>query len=67
MHTSDLLKHIYDINFSYLLLAHLFIVQDKSSAIFRLVIYFVFANTLSAFSLPLMFLLPVSHPFVFHF
>ncbi|MGQ7191547.1 flagellar transcriptional regulator FlhD, partial [Escherichia sp. HC-CC] len=32
MHTSELLKHIYDINLSYLLLAQRLIVQDKASA-----------------------------------
>ena len=36
MHTSELLKHIYDINLSYLLLAQRLIVQDKASAMFRL-------------------------------
>ncbi|EFH8903857.1 hypothetical protein GSY43_24450 [Escherichia coli] len=30
MHTSELLKHIYDINLSYLLLAQRLIVQDKA-------------------------------------
>ncbi|WP_171948653.1 flagellar transcriptional regulator FlhD, partial [Escherichia coli] len=30
MHTSELLKHIYDINLSYLLLAQCLIVQDKA-------------------------------------
>ena len=35
MHTSELLKHIYDINLSYLLLAQRLIVQDKASAMFR--------------------------------
>ncbi len=33
MHTSELLKHIYDINLSYLLLAQRLIVQDKASAV----------------------------------
>lgn len=36
MHTSELLKHIYDINLSYLLLAQRLISQDKPSAMFRL-------------------------------
>jgi len=36
MHTSELLKHIYDINLSYLLLAQRLISQDKASAMFRL-------------------------------
>ncbi|BBR59392.1 hypothetical protein WP4W18E05_27600 [Klebsiella sp. WP4-W18-ESBL-05] len=36
MHTSELLKHIYDINLSYLLLAQRLIGQDKASAMFRL-------------------------------
>ena len=30
MHTSELLKHIYDINLSYLLLAQRLISQDKA-------------------------------------
>lgn len=48
MHTSELLKHIYDINLSYLLLAQRLIVQDKASAMFRLGISEEMANTLAA-------------------
>ncbi len=48
MHTSELLKHIYDINLSYLLLAQRLIVQDKASAMFRLGINEEMANTLGA-------------------
>jgi len=36
MHTSEMLKHVYDINLSYLLLAQRLISQDKPSAMFRL-------------------------------
>lgn len=53
MHTSELLKHIYDINLSYLLLAQRLIVQDKASAMFRLGINEDMASTLSALTLPL--------------
>lgn len=45
MHTSELLKHIYDINLSYLLLAQRLIVQDKASAMFRLGINEEMANS----------------------
>ena len=48
MHTSELLKHIYDINLSYLLLAQRLIVQDKASAMFRLGINEEMATTLAA-------------------
>lgn len=37
--TTDFLKHIYDINLSYLLLAQKLISQEKASAMFRLGIY----------------------------
>ncbi len=36
MGTSELLKHIYDINLSYLLLAQRLINDEKASAMFRL-------------------------------
>ncbi|EFA4964426.1 flagellar transcriptional regulator FlhD [Escherichia coli] len=52
MHTSELLKHIYDINLSYLLLAQRLIVQDKASAMFRLGINEEMATTLAALTLP---------------
>ncbi len=54
MHTSELLKHIYDINLSYLLLAQRMIVQDKASAMFRLGINEEMATTLAALTLPQM-------------
>lgn len=54
MHTSELLKHIYDINLSYLLLAQRLIVQDKASAMFRLGINEEMATTLAALTLPQM-------------
>ena len=50
MHTSELLKHIYDINLSYLLLAQRLIVQDKASAMFRLGISEEMADTLATSS-----------------
>jgi Flagellar transcriptional activator (FlhD). len=54
MHTSELLKHIYDINLSYLLLAQRLISQDKASAMFRLGINEDMASTLGELSLPQM-------------
>ena len=54
MHTSELLKHIYDINLSYLLLAQRLFVQDKASAMFRLGIIEEMATTLAALTLPQM-------------
>ena len=54
MHTSELLKHIYDINLSYLLLAQRLISQDKPSAMFRLGINEEMANTLGELTLPQM-------------
>lgn len=36
MNTADLLKQIYDINLSYLLLAQRLIKEEKASAMFRL-------------------------------
>jgi len=54
MHTSELLKHIYDINLSYLLLAQRLISQDKPSAMFRLGINEEMATTLVELTLPQM-------------
>ena len=54
MHTSELLKHIYDINLSYLLLAQRLISQDKASAMFRLGITDDMAATLGELTLPQM-------------
>ena len=50
--TTDFLKHIYDINLSYLLLAQKLISQEKASAMFRLGISDAMANTLADLSLP---------------
>jgi flagellar transcriptional activator FlhD len=54
MHTSELLKHIYDINLSYLLLAQRLISNDKASAMFRLGVTEEMANSLSELTLPQM-------------
>lgn len=51
MHTVELLKHIYDINLSYLLLTQRLIAQDKVSAMFRLGIDEKMADVLSALTL----------------
>lgn len=52
MGTSEVLKHIYDLNLSYLLLAQRLINQDKASAMFRLGIDEKMANALSELTLP---------------
>ncbi|WP_294904930.1 flagellar transcriptional regulator FlhD [Tatumella sp. UBA2305] len=52
MNSVNLLKHIYDINLSYLLLAQQLISQDKSSAMFRLGIDEPMANKLAELTLP---------------
>ncbi|EBG1721321.1 flagellar transcriptional regulator FlhD [Salmonella enterica] len=67
MHTSELLKHIYDINLSYLLLAQRLIVQDRASAMFRLGINEEMANTLGALTLPQMVKLAETNQLVCHF
>ncbi|WP_167519487.1 flagellar transcriptional regulator FlhD [Intestinirhabdus alba] len=67
MHTSELLKHIYDINLSYLLLAQRLIAQDKASAMFRLGIDEEMANTLGALTLPQMVKLAETNQLVCHF
>lgn len=67
MHTSELLKHIYDINLSYLLLAQRLIVQDKASAMFRLGINEEMANTLGALTLPQMVKPAETNQLVCHF
>ena len=51
---SELLKHIYDINLSYLLLALRLINDEKASAMFRLGIDDVMADTLRQLTLPQM-------------
>ena len=67
MHTSELLKHIYDINLSYFLLAQRLIVQDKASAMFRLGISEEMANTLGTLTLPQMVKLAETNQLVCHF
>ncbi len=52
MNATNLVKHIYDINLSYLLLAQQLIDQDKSSAMFRLGIDELMANKLAELTLP---------------
>ena len=52
MGTSDLLKHIYDINLSYLLLSQRLINEDKPSAMFRLGISEEMSSVLAALTLP---------------
>ncbi len=49
--TNDLLKNIYDINLSYLLLAQKLIAQEKASAMFRLGISDTMATRLASLSL----------------
>lgn len=51
---SELLKHIYDINLSYLLLAQRLINDEKASAMFRLGIDDVMADALGELTLPQM-------------
>ena len=52
MSTVELLKHIYDINLSYLLLAQRLINQEKASAMFRLGISDSMADALKELTLP---------------
>ena len=61
MHTSELLKHIYDINLSYLLLAQRLISQDKPSAMFRLGVNEEMATMLGGLTLPQMVKLQQIH------
>lgn len=67
MHTSELLKHIYDINLSYLLLAQRLIAQDKATAMFRLGMNEEMANTLGELTLPEMVKLAETNQLVCHF
>lgn len=67
MYTSELLKHIYDINLSYLLLAQRLIVQDKASSMFRLGISEEMADTLAILTLPQMVKLAETNQLVCHF
>ncbi|MBV7888022.1 flagellar transcriptional regulator FlhD, partial [Yersinia pestis] len=54
MSTSEFLKHIYDINLSYLLLAKRLINDEKASAMVRLVITDTMSDALSKLTLPQM-------------
>ncbi|KJN26712.1 flagellar transcriptional regulator FlhD [Enterobacter sichuanensis] len=67
MHTSELLKHIYDINLSYLLLAQRLISQDKVSAMFRLGINEEMATMLGGLTLPQMVKLAETNQLVCQF
>ncbi|PKH26993.1 flagellar transcriptional regulator FlhD [Enterobacterales bacterium CwR94] len=67
MGTSELLKHIYDINLSYLLLAQRLINQEKASAMFRLGIDESMANALSQLTLPEMVKLAETNQLVCQF
>ena len=67
MHTSELLKHIYDINLSYLLLAQRLISQDKASAMFRLGVSEEMATMLGGITLPEMVKLAETNQLVCQF
>ena len=67
MHTSELLKHIYDINLSYLLLAQRLIGQDKASAMFRLGLNEDMAKVLGELTLPQMVKLAETNQLVCQF
>lgn len=54
MGTSELLKHIYDFNLSYLFLAQRLINDEKESAMFRLGIDETMVDTLAQLTLPQM-------------
>ncbi|MFP1721841.1 flagellar transcriptional regulator FlhD [Lonsdalea quercina] len=67
MGTSELLKHIYDINLSYLLLAQRLINDEKASAMFRLGIDDEMANALMQLTLPQMVKLAETNQLICHF
>lgn len=67
MGTSELLKHIYDINLSYLLLAQYLINDERASAMFRLGIDNSMADALSQLTLPQMVKLAETNQLVCHF
>ena len=67
MHTSEMLKHVYDINLSYLLLAQRLISQDKPSAMFRMGISEEMATTLGGLTLPQMVKLAETNQLVCQF
>ena len=67
MGASELLKHIYDLNLSYLLLAQRLINQDKASAMFRLGVDETMADTLAHLTLPEMVKLAETNQLVCQF
>ncbi|AOM39476.1 flagellar transcriptional regulator FlhD [Xenorhabdus hominickii] len=67
MSTVELLKHIYDINLSYLLLAQRLINHEKASAMFRLGISESMADTLAELTLPQLVKLAETNQLVCHF
>nr|WP_113866772.1 MULTISPECIES: flagellar transcriptional regulator FlhD [Brenneria]MCV9880409.1 flagellar transcriptional regulator FlhD [Brenneria izbisi]MCV9883763.1 flagellar transcriptional regulator FlhD [Brenneria izbisi]NMN91138.1 flagellar transcriptional activator FlhD [Brenneria salicis ATCC 15712 = DSM 30166]RBP62334.1 flagellar transcriptional activator FlhD [Brenneria salicis ATCC 15712 = DSM 30166]RLM30577.1 flagellar transcriptional activator FlhD [Brenneria salicis ATCC 15712 = DSM 30166] len=67
MGTSELLKHIYDINLSYLLLAQRLINDEKASAMFRLGIDETMADVLMQLTLPQMVKLAETNQLICHF
>ncbi|KAA8996692.1 flagellar transcriptional regulator FlhD [Affinibrenneria salicis] len=67
MGTSELLKHIYDINLSYLLLAQRLINAEKDSAMFRLGIDEEMADALLKLTLPQMVKLAETNQLICHF
>lgn len=67
MGTSKLLKNIYDINLSYLLLAQHLINDEKASALFRLGIDDNMADILSQLTLPQIVKLAETNQLVCHF
>ncbi|RWR03877.1 transcriptional regulator [[Pantoea] beijingensis] len=67
MGTPELLKHIYDLNLSYLLLAQRLISQEKASAMFRLGLDESMADALSQLTLPEMVKLAETNQLVCQF
>ncbi|MEI9600430.1 flagellar transcriptional regulator FlhD [Moellerella wisconsensis] len=64
MNTAELLKQIYDMNLSYLLLAQQVIKDEKSSAMFRLGVSDTMAATLSNLSLSQLIKLAETNQFI---
>lgn len=67
MGTTELLKHIYNINLSYLLLAQRLINDEKASAMFRLGIDETMADTLMQLTLPQMVKMAETNQMICHF
>ncbi|MBW7983398.1 flagellar transcriptional regulator FlhD [Enterobacillus tribolii] len=67
MTTSDTLKHIYDINLSYLLLAQRLIHEEKASAMFRLGVDEKVATMIGELALPQMVKLAETNQLVCNF